>query len=584
METAEPITAPQEPQSNGFSALGLDPAILSALTSLGYEEPTAIQRDAIPPLLDGRDVLGQAATGTGKTAAFALPMLHRLGRANADQTAPRGFILVPTRELAMQVAQALHRYGKALGTRVLPIYGGQSVELQLRALRRGVDVVVATPGRALDHIRRNTLKLSSVQCLVLDEADEMLDMGFAEELEAILQSLPTERQTALFSATMARRILAIAKRHQRDPIHVMIANETAAPGKSPRVREVAYVVQRQHKAASLARVLDMEAPTSAIVFCRTRTEVDELTEALGGRGYQAEAIHGGLSQEQRDRVLRRFRENTSEILVATDVAARGLDIEHVSHVVNYDVPSSPDAYVHRIGRTGRAGREGVAVTLAEAREHRLLRNIEQHTKRKISIESIPTLHDLRTRRLELTRAALEETLESGSLEQYRLVVETLAERHDVLDLAAAAIKLADQARDGNVAKDEEIPNVVPPSAPKKFERPSGRAIPNRVEDSRDVRVGGPRSKVSSKRGADQSRETTRIYVGLGRNAGIRPTDFVNAIARTTLILERQVGDIEIADRFSLIEVPAQAADALIVALRGATIRGKKLLARRDRQT
>ncbi|MEO9170525.1 MAG: DEAD/DEAH box helicase, partial [Candidatus Baltobacteraceae bacterium] len=295
---------------NGFEALGLDPALVNAAAGLGYEEPTAIQREAIPHLIKGSDVLGQAATGTGKTAAFALPLLHRIGKTEGSSRTVRGLVLVPTRELAMQVAEAIHKYGRLLGTSVLPIYGGQSVSQQLRALRRGVDVVVATPGRALDHIRRGTLELGTVEFLVLDEADEMLDMGFADELEAIMAAVPVERQTALFSATLAPRIRTIAKRYLRNPAQVTIANETPASGKSSHIREVAYIVQRSHKAAALGRVIDMEAPASAIVFCRTRTEVDELTETLGGRGYQAEAIHGGLSQEQRDRVLRRFRDGT----------------------------------------------------------------------------------------------------------------------------------------------------------------------------------------------------------------------------------------------------------------------------------
>ena len=272
------------PADDGFSSLGLDPALLGALTALGYEEPTAIQREAIPPLIAGRDVLGQAATGTGKTAAFALPLLHRIGAPRGEARRVRGLVLVPTRELAMQVAEAVHRYGRALDVRVLPIYGGQSLQLQLRALQRGVDVIVATPGRALDHLTRGTLQLDHVETVVLDEADEMLDMGFADELEAILAALPDERQTALFSATMPRRILEIAKRHLRDAVRVTIASERVAAGEAPRVREVAYVVQRRHKPAALARVLDMEAPTSVIVFCRTRLEVDELTETLGGRG------------------------------------------------------------------------------------------------------------------------------------------------------------------------------------------------------------------------------------------------------------------------------------------------------------
>jgi ATP-dependent RNA helicase DeaD len=542
---------------DGFGGLGLHPALVDAASALGYEEPTAIQREAIPPLLQGRDVLGQAATGTGKTAAFALPMLHRIGEVSTQQgpRPVRGLILVPTRELAMQVAEAIHRYGRSLGISVLPIYGGQSLQQQLRALRRGVDVVVATPGRALDHILRGTLELKAVESLVLDEADEMLDLGFTEELEAIVAELPAERQTALFSATVAPRIRTIAKRYLRDPVHVTIASQTPAPGQTFAVREVAYVVQRAHKAAALARVIDMEAPTSAIIFCRTRTEVDELTETLGGHGYQAEAIHGGFSQEQRDRVLRRFREGTSDILVATDVAARGLDIEHLSHVVNYDVPPSPDAYVHRIGRTGRAGRKGVAITLVEAREHRLLRNIELHTKRKIRVESVPTVLDLRTRRLELTRAALEDALASGELEQYRVVVESLAAEHDVLELAAAAVKLAAQ-RDGSAKDDVEIP-LAPPISTGKAQR-SGSRQRLKAEDA------------------------TKLYIGLGRGAGIRPADLVGAIANEARIDSRDIGAIDITDRFSLVEVPASDANRIISALRGKTIRGKKVSVRRDR--
>ena len=543
--------------ADGFGTLGLHTALVSAARTLGYEEPTAIQREAIPQLLQGRDVLGQAATGTGKTAAFALPMLHRIGSIEEREgpRAVRGLILVPTRELAMQVAEAVHKYGRSLGISVLPIYGGQSVQQQLRALRRGIDVVVATPGRALDHIQRGTLGLKAVESLVLDEADEMLDLGFAEELEAIVAEVPAERQTALFSATVSPRIRKIAKRYLRDPVNVTIASQTPAPGKTFAIREVAYVVQRAHKAAALARVIDMEAPASAIIFCRTRTEVDELTETLGGHGYQAEAIHGGLSQEQRDRVLRRFRDGTSEILVATDVAARGLDIEHLSHVVNYDVPSSPDAYVHRIGRTGRAGRKGVAITLVEAREHRLLRNIEQHTKRKIRVEPVPTVLDLRTRRLELTRAALEETLAGGELERYRVVVESLAAEYDVLDLAAAAVKLADK-RDADDKEDVDIP-LAPPLPGAKGERP------------------GTQQRL-------KAQDAAKLYIGLGRAAGIRPADIVGLIANEARIHSRSIGAIDITDRFSLVEVPASDANRIMTALRGKTIRGKNVSVRRDR--
>ncbi len=571
----------ETPVTDGFNALGLDPALVGALAALGYEEPTDIQREAIPPLLAGRDVLGQAATGTGKTAAFALPLLDRIGRATGDARAIRALILVPTRELAMQVAEAVHTYGRPLDVRVLPIYGGQSMHQQLRALQRGVDVVVATPGRALDHVRRGTLVFDDVQTVVLDEADEMLDMGFADELEAILAAVPTKRQTALFSATMARRILEIAKRHLSDPVRVTIVREALAAGEAPRVREVAYVVQRRHKAAALARVLDMEDEASAIVFCRTRVEVDELTQTLGARGYGAEALHGGLSQEQRDRVLRRFRDRTSDILVATDVAARGLDIDHVTHVVNYDVPASPDAYVHRIGRTGRAGREGVAITFAEARETRLLRNIEGLTKRKIVTENVPTVHDLRARRLELMRDALQETLEAGDIDVYRSVVESLSSDYDVVEIAAAAVKIADQARDGGKTDDVEIPRA--DFTPVRVERPAPeRGRPAGVRAEREA----PSDRVAVERTGPKLRlrasDSTRIYIGVGRSGGIRPADLVGAIANEARIDSKDIGHIDIADRFSLVEVPGTAADDIIKALRGATIRGKKVLVRRDR--
>jgi ATP-dependent RNA helicase DeaD len=542
----------------GFADLGLKPEIVDALSGLGYEEPTPIQREAIPSLLDGRDLLGQAATGTGKTAAFALPVIQRIPR-DREGTEPVGLVLVPTRELAMQVSEAVHRYGAGLGIRVLPVYGGQPIGRQLRELHRGVDVVVATPGRALDHIARGTLRLDAIRTVVLDEADEMLDMGFAEDIDAILEDAPAERQTVLFSATMPRRIDALARRHLRDPVRVRIEREEAAAGEAPRVRESAYVVTRAQKAAALGRVLDVEAPEAAIVFCRTREQVDQLSETLNGRGYRAEALHGGLSQEQRDRVMGRLRSGTADLLVATDVAARGLDIEHLTHVVNYDVPSAPESYVHRIGRVGRAGREGVAITLAEPREHRMLKTIERTIRRRIPVEKVPTVADLRTRRLELTQAALRESLlADGDLDRFRTVVETLADEFDVIDVALAAVKLAHEA--GGPASDEEdIPEV---------------AAPDRFGER-----GGPGDRRERRR---PGAETTRLFVGVGRAAGIRPQDLVGAIAGESRLSGRDIGAIEIADRFSLVEVPDDSADDVIQALRRATVKGRRPTVRRDR--
>jgi ATP-dependent RNA helicase DeaD len=566
----------------GFSGLGLDPRIVSALATLGYEEPTPVQREAIPPLLAGRDVLGQAATGTGKTAAFALPLLHIL-TPNAEPRERLGaLILVPTRELAMQVAEAVHKYGKAMGIIAVPIYGGSPMETQLRALKRGVDVVVATPGRALDHIRRKTLRLASIKVVILDEADEMLDMGFAEDLEAILTETPAARQTALFSATLPPRIAEIANKHLKNPVRVRIDREVVPAGSAPRVRQIAYVVGRAHKMATLGRVLDVENPTSAIVFCRTRTEVDELCESLNGRGYRAEALHGGLSQEQRDRVMKKFRANTADLLIATDVAARGLDVEHVSHVVNYDVPTSAEGYVHRIGRTGRAGREGVAITLAEPREHRLLRNIEFLTKQKIQIAAVPTVADLRARRIEMTKASLRETLLAGDLDHFRAVVDSLAQDFDIMDVAAAAVKMAD-AKEG--AEAEEIPSVT--IRPDRPDRPGSRH--DRATAPRAAAPGGPEAfkpgkgigKAFGKKRITPEWDVARLYIGAGRAANVRAGDLVGAIVNEAGVDARAIGAIQITDRFSLVEVPADIADSIIETLRATTIKGKRVPVRRD---
>ncbi len=546
-----------------FADLGLRSELLTALTGLGYEEPTAIQAEAIPVLLAGRDLLGQAATGTGKTAAFALPILQRLAATGRGKD-PAAMVLVPTRELCIQVSEALHRYGRELGARVLPIYGGQPIGRQLRELTRGVDVVVATPGRALDHLGRGTLRLDLVDLVVLDEADEMLDMGFAEDLEALLAATGAHRQTILFSATMPSRINGIAKRHLRNPARIEIEREITRHGEAPRVRQTAYVVARAHKPAALGRILDVESPTAAIVFCRTREQVDSLTETLNGRGYRAEALHGGMTQEQRDRVMGRLRSATADLLVATDVAARGLDIDHLTHVVNYEVPPAAESYVHRIGRVGRVGREGVAITLAEPREHRMLKTIERATRQRITVEKVPTTADLRARRLELTRAALHELLLVDDLEPFRVVVETLTDDFDVVQVALAAVKLAHEAS-GVGSDTEEIPEAAPAPAQEK----GGR------------RPAGPTSAPGS-RGRAQG--MARLFVAAGRAAGIRPADLVGAIAGETSLKGRDIGSIEITDRFSLVEVPEDSLGEVVEALRTTRIKGRKVQVRRDRDT
>ena len=556
-----------------FDDLDLRPELLTTLTELGYEEPTPIQAEAIPPLLEGRDLLGQAATGTGKTAAFALPLLHGLATLGQRErgAGPVALVLAPTRELAMQVSEATHRYGKLLGARVLPVYGGTPIGRQLRELERGVDIVVGTPGRVMDHINRGTLRLADLHTVVLDEADEMLDMGFAEDIEAILEATPQDRQTVLFSATMPSRVDKIARRHLRDPVRIEIRREQAAQGVAPQVRQSAYVVARPHKPAALGRVLDIEAPEAAIVFCRTREEVDSLSETLNGRGYRAEALHGGLSQEQRDKVMNRLRNRTTELLIATDVAARGLDVEHLTHVVNYNVPAAPEAYVHRIGRVGRAGREGVAITLAEPREHRMLKTIERLTGQRIVMEKVPTVADLRARRLELTRAGLRESLLADDLDGFRAVVEALTDEFDVMDVAAAAVKLAHEASTGGGGADDD--HDIPAMAPKVTER----AVSSSSSSSRPSTAGG----APARKGRVLEGPTAKLFIGLGRAAGVRPQDLVGAITGESSLSGRDIGGIEIAERFALVEVPEPAADEVIAALRATMIKGRKATVRRD---
>jgi len=553
---------------NGFAELGLDSRLVETLISLEYEEPTPIQRQAIPPLLLGRDLVGRAATGTGKTAAFALPLLHKLAAAAAVATPVKGrprppsaLILVPTRELAIQVAKAVEKYGQPVGVRVLAVYGGQAMHEQLRVLDRGVDVVVATPGRVLDHVRRGSVKLENVTSVVLDEADEMLDMGFAEDIEAILAGTPTTRQTMLFSATMPPRIKAIAGKHLTDPVEILVAREPVAAGSVPLVRQVACLVHRQHKLAALGRVLDMEAPGAALIFCKTRTEVDDLSEALGARGYRPEALHGGMSQEQRDRVMRLFRAGKANLLVATDVAARGLDVEHLTHVVNFHVPGEAETYIHRIGRVGRAGREGVAITVAEPREQSQLRNIERVTGQRIEIARVPTAVDLRVRRMDLTRETLKTAIAVGELDQFRAMLDSLTGELDVAEIALAAIKLLHESRCGTAEDGEDIPVMQP-------EQPRGG---NRTDR-------GP-----VRRGSNSGPRMARIFISVGREAGIGPRDLVGAIANESGLPGSDIRGIEITDRFSLVDVPEDAAEHVIESLNGVRMRGRRVSVRRDRQ-
>lgn len=542
-----------------FSDLGLSAPIVDAITQLGFEEPTPIQTEAIPALLSGQDVLGMAATGTGKTAAFALPLLERYVL-NEEPDLPLVLVLTPTRELCLQVSEAFHSFGKVAGAHVTPIYGGQEYGRQIRALRRGTHVVVATPGRALDHIRKGTLELSAVRALVLDEADEMLDLGFADELEAIFEELPDDVQTALFSATLAPKIAHIAERHLHDPVRIRIARERTAEGEAPRVPQLAYVVGRNYRLAALGRILDIESPELAIIFTRTRMEVDDLTEALRARGYSIEALHGGLDQPTRDRVMKRARSGQVDAIVATDVAARGIDLENLTHVINFGIPASVETYVHRIGRTGRAGRTGTAITLLEPREHRQLRNIEQITKTRIEIRSVPSATDVRAKRLEQTRQRLEGILAEGDLERFHVIVEALGDSYDIFDIAAAAIKLADASQSG-----EEDTTDIPAFAP--FERP--RRERNDKDRPRRERSRAPEAGM------------TRLFLNVGRMAGVRPADLVGAIANEVGIPARAIGSIEISERFSLVDVADADAAKVLDAMSGVRIKGREVQCRLD---
>jgi ATP-dependent RNA helicase DeaD len=515
-----------ETAPRSFDALGLSGETLKALAEIGFEEPTPIQIQAIPPMLAGRDMMAQAQTGTGKTAAFGLPIVERL---SGQTRGPEALILAPTRELAVQVAEAVHRFGKYRDTRVVAVYGGQPIERQLRALSRPVDVVVGTPGRLMDHMRRETLKLDNVRYVILDEADEMLDMGFVEDIETILSALPPERQTALFSATLPKRITDLATRYLNDPVTIRIEPEQVSV---PQITQTYYEVVQRAKLEALTRILDLAEPTSAMIFCRTKIETDEVTQALQGRGYAAEAIHGDLSQMMRDRVMNRFRAGTATLLVATDVAARGLDVEHVSHVINYSLPGDPESYVHRIGRTGRAGRTGEAISLVTPRERRLLRWIERAVGQRMEPRRVPTASDVAQAQRERLAATIGEIIEMQELEHPMSLVDELAAYYDPSQIAAAAISLL-------IEPEPEEPDI-------------------------------PVTAFGAERGM------LRLFLNIGSKDGLRPSDVVGAIANEAQIPGKSIGVIEIKDTYSFVEIPDHLAEKVVNAIQGSRIRNREV--------
>jgi len=511
-----------------FTDFQLSTSVLKAIDALGYEEPTPIQAQTIPLLLQGRDVLAQAQTGTGKTAAFAVPVVERTEIARREvQT----LVLAPTRELAVQVAESMHALGHPSGLAVLPIYGGQAYDRQLRGLRNGVHVVVGTPGRVMDHIRRGTLDLSTVATVILDEADEMLEMGFVEDIEFILDQVPTKPQVALFSATVPPHIEALAQRYQRDVERVMTAQRERT---APQTRQFYVETPQRHKVEALTRILDLESPALTMVFCRTKRGVDELAGTLEARGYPVAALHGDVNQSQRERLLRAFREGRAELLIATDVAARGLDIPDVTHVFNYDIPDDADAYVHRVGRTGRMGRAGDAITFVTPREKRLLRTIERQIHVKLKPLRPPSSADIAARRREAFRDTIRETLAAGAGESYALLVEELAEEHDPSEIAAAAMHMAFEA-----------------SAPRR-------------DDSESAPSDEPTAEVGM----------TRLFVDAGRRQGVRPQDVVGSLTAGAEIPGSAIGSIELFDDFAFVEVASSAAQIVLDRSDGLSLRGR----------
>ncbi|BBU38054.1 ATP-dependent RNA helicase DeaD [Aeribacillus composti] len=464
--------------TNLFHQFGLSPELLKSIKRMGFEEATPIQMQAIPLGLNNKDIIGQAQTGTGKTAAFGIPLVEKI---NVHDSAVQAIVIAPTRELAIQVSEELYKIGYDKRTRVLPIYGGQDISRQIRALKKPPHIIVGTPGRLLDHIRRNTLRLDSVHTVVLDEADEMLNMGFIDDIEHILSNIPRERQTLLFSATMPGPIKSIAERFMKNPTHVRVkAKEVTVPN----VQQYYLEVPEKQKFDVLTRLLDLQSPELAIVFGRTKRRVDELSEALNVRGYSAEGIHGDLSQAKRLSVLNKFKNGAIDVLVATDVAARGLDISGITHIYNFDVPQDPESYVHRIGRTGRAGKSGKAMTFITARERGILETIEHTTKRKMDRMRPPTLDEALVGKQKMTVEKICSVVETENLDQYKNFAAELLEKYDSVPLLAAAIKMLTKEPDTTPVKLTEEPPL-----PMKKEKSRNK----RKLDLKNKRVGRKRS-------------------------------------------------------------------------------------------
>ena len=540
------------PSVSSFRELNLPAPLLSALDEVGYETPSPIQARTIPPLLEGLDLLGHAPTGTGKTAAFALPLLSRI---DIDRQQVQLMVLTPTRELAIQVSEALQRYAAHLkGFHVLPVYGGQDYTRQIKQLKRGVHAVVGTPGRIMDHMRRGTLKLDGLQALVLDEADEMLRMGFIEDVEWILEQAPAQRQIALFSATMPKEIQRIARRHLHDPQEISIQARTAT---AETIRQRYWLVSGLHKLDALTRILEVEPFDAMIMFVRTKTATTELAERLEARGYAAAAINGDMVQKQREQMVERLKQGSLDILVATDVAARGLDVERISHVVNYDIPYDAEAYIHRIGRTGRAGRKGDAILFVAPRERRMLGVIEKATRQKIEPLELPTTEMVNNKRIAAFKQTISDTLAAGELDFMQGLVEQYQQEHDVpaVEIAAALARISIGDRPLLLQPDKEKPAHARPGKEPRRER-------------REARERKPQKRPGT------GMERFRIEVGYRHS--VKPGNIVGAIANEAGLDSQHIGHIDIHTEYSTVDLPLGMPREVFQDLRKTRVCGQRL--------
>lgn len=552
-----------------FNQLALNKSILKALDEVGYETPSPIQAQTIPLLLEGKDVLGQAQTGTGKTAAFALPILSNLDLKQKD---PQVLVLAPTRELAIQVAEAFQKYAKSLkGFHVLPVYGGQDYSGQIRALKRGVHVVVGTPGRVMDHMRRGTLKLDNLKTLVLDEADEMLRMGFIDDVEWVLDQSPPDRQIALFSATMPQQIRRIAKKHLNKPEEVTIKVKTAT---AETIRQRFFPVSAPHKLDALTRILEAEPFDAMIVFVRTKLITAELAEKLEARGYATAALNGDIVQKQRERTIEHLKNGKLDILVATDVAARGLDVERISHVVNYDIPYDTEAYIHRIGRTGRAGREGDAILFVSPREKRLLNAIEKATRKKIELMDLPSTELINDKRIAKFKQGISDTLATEELGMFYQLIEQYQQEHNVpaLEIAAALARL--------------LQGDTPLLLKNKPERHAERLFDDKPgkdrKNPRDKRAHKERKPAAaSPRSTKPEEGMERFRIEVGHKHDVKPGNIVGAIANEAGLDSKHIGHIAIHDDFSLVDLPEGMPKDVFNDLRKTRIAGQPIRISRD---